>query len=154
VPAPFGRRAAAFLIDRGIVILLATVASLGLLWPTATAASGNADAAAATPLRAFALLGVVLVLLAYFLVVAWLVGKKGASPGKRLMGIEVTGFASPGPIGFGRALLRELILYAFGIGSILTVWLPYASVFWDQTKQLRGWHDKAVDDIVVLKQTL
>lgn len=154
VPAPFGRRAAAFLIDRAIVIVLAAVASLALLWPAASAATGNAGLAAATPLRALALLGVLLVLLAYFVVVAWLVGKKGASPGKRLMGIEVTGFASPGPIGFGRALLRELILYAFGIGSILTVWLPYASVFWDQTKQLRGWHDKAVDDIVVLKQTL
>jgi uncharacterized RDD family membrane protein YckC len=154
VPAPLGRRAAAFLIDRAIVILLATVASLALLWPATSAATGNAGPASATPLMVLALLGVLLMMLAYFVVVAWLVGKKGASPGKRLMGLEVTGFASPGPIGFGRALLRELILYAFGIGSILTVWLPYASVFWDSSKQLRGWHDKAVDDIVVLKQTL
>ena len=154
VPAPFGRRAAAFLIDRAIVILLAMVLTLALVWPAASAAGANPGQASATPLTVLALLGVLLVLLAYFVVVAWLVGKKGASPGKRLMGIEVTGFASPGPIGFGRALLRELILYAFGIGSIVTAWLPYASVFWDQTKQLRGWHDKAVDDIVVLKQTL
>ena len=65
------------------------------------------------------------------------------------MRIEIAGFSSPGPIGFGRALLRELILAAFAIGTALTAWLPYASVFWDSSKLLRGWHDKAVDDIVV-----
>jgi len=146
-PAPIGRRAGAFLIDRAIAILLTTAAALLFVWPAAASASSTPNAGGLVVALAFA--GVGAVSLAWFLVVAWMVGTRGASPGKRIMRIEVTGFSSPGPIGFGRALLRELILAAFTIGTALTAWLPYASVFWDPTKLLRGWHDKAVDDIVV-----
>ncbi|SKA98451.1 Uncharacterized membrane protein YckC, RDD family [Agreia bicolorata] len=146
-PAPIGRRAGAFLIDRAITILITAAAALLFVWPAVASASSSPDAGGL--LIALAFIGVAALNLGWLLVVAWLVGTRGASPGKRIMRIEVTGFSSPGPIGFGRALLREVILAAFTIGSILTAWLPYASVFWDQTKQLRGWHDKAVDDIVV-----
>ncbi|SMG26897.1 RDD family protein [Agreia pratensis] len=146
-PAPIGRRAGAFLIDRAITILITTAAALLFVWPAAASASSRPEAGGLVVALAF--VGVGAVSLSWFVVVAWMVGARGASPGKRIMRIEVTGFSSPGPIGFGRALLRELILAAFTIGTALTAWLPYASVFWDQTKQLRGWHDKAVDDIVV-----
>jgi uncharacterized RDD family membrane protein YckC len=149
-PASVGRRAAAFLIDRAIGILVTTAAALLLVWPAATSASsatgpdtGGLARALALPVAGVAVAGV-----GWLLVAAWLTGTRGASPGKRLMRIEVTGYSSPGPIGFGRALLRELILAVFSIGSVLTAWLPYASVLWDPAKQLRGWHDRAVDDIV------
>lgn len=148
-PATFGRRAAAFLIDRAITILITTAAGLLFIWPAASYTSSTPRPAAGGLVIALAFVGVGVVSIGWFLVVAWLTGTRGASPGKRIMRIEVVGFSSPGPIGFGRALLRELILAAFAIGSLVTAWLPYASVFWDSTKQLRGWHDKAVDDIVV-----
>ncbi|KQO10131.1 hypothetical protein ASF06_07970 [Agreia sp. Leaf244] len=148
-PATFGKRAAAFLIDRAITTLIVTAAALLFVWPAAAYASSTPRPEAGTLVVALALVGVAAVSLGWFLVIAWLVGTRGASPGKRIMRIEVVGFSSPGPIGFGRALLRGLILAAFTIGSIVTSWLPYASVFWDSSKQLRGWHDKAVDDIVV-----
>lgn len=148
-PASFGKRAAAYLIDRAISILIVTAAALLFVWPAAAYASLTPRPEGGTLVVALALAGVVAVSLGWFLVVAWLVGTRGASPGKRIMRIEVVGFSSPGPIGFGRALLRGLILAAFTIGSVLTAWLPYASVFWDSSKQLRGWHDRAVDDIVV-----
>lgn len=148
-PASFGKRAAAFLIDRAITTLIVTATALLFVWPAAAYASSTPRPEAGTLVVALALVGVAAVSLGWFLVVAWLVGTRGASPGKRIMRIEVVGFSSPGPIGFGRALLRGLILAAFAIGSIVTAWLPYASVFWDSSKQLRGWHDKAVDDIVV-----
>jgi len=153
-PAPFGKRAAAYLIDRAITTLIVTAAALIFVWPAAAYASSTPRPDAGTLVIALALVGVVVVSLGWFLVVAWLVGGRGASPGKRIMRIEVVGFSSPGTIGFGRALLRGLILAAFAIGSVLTAWLPYASVFWDSSKQLRGWHDKAVDDIVVELESL
>jgi uncharacterized RDD family membrane protein YckC len=153
-PASFGKRAAAYLIDRAITTLIVTAAALLFVWPAAAYASSTPRPEAGTLVVALALVGVVAVSLGWFLVVAWLVGGRGASPGKRIMRIEVVGFSSPGPIGFGRALLRGLILAAFAIGSLFTAWLPYASVFWDSSKQLRGWHDRAVDDIVVELATL
>jgi uncharacterized RDD family membrane protein YckC len=119
------------------------------VWPAAASTSSAASTEDAAPIVALAIACVAAVSVGWFLVVTWLVGTRGASPGKRLLRIEVVGFSSPGPIGFGRALLRELILAAFTLGSVLTAWLPYASVFWDSTKRLRGWHDRAVDDIVV-----
>jgi uncharacterized RDD family membrane protein YckC len=149
-PASVGRRAAAFLIDRAIGILVTTAAALLLLWPAASAwSSAGADTEALVLALALPAVGVAVVRVGWLTVVAWLTGTRGASPGKRLMRIEVTGFSSPGPIGFGRALLRELILAVFEIGSVVTAWLPYASVLWDPTKRLRGWHDRAVDDIVI-----
>jgi uncharacterized RDD family membrane protein YckC len=147
-PASFGRRAGAYLIDRAVAILITTLAAALLVWPAASAASGPRTDAA-TPIIALAVAGVAAVNIAWFVLVAWMTGTRGASPGKRLLRIEVVGFSSPGRIGFARGLLRELILAAFAIGSVLTAWLPYASVFWDPKRQLRGWHDRAVDDIVV-----
>jgi len=148
-PASFGKRAAAYLIDRAITTVIVTAAALLFVWPAAAYASSTPRPDAGTLVTVVAVIGVVVVSLGWFLVVAWLVGTRGASPGKRIMRIEVVGFSSPGPIGFGRALLRGLVLAVFTIGSIVTAWLPYASVFWDSSKQLRGWHDRAVDDIVV-----
>jgi uncharacterized RDD family membrane protein YckC len=148
-PATFGRRAAAFVIDQAITILVTTAAAVLFVWPAAASTSSTSRPDAGGTVVALAFVGVAVVAVGWFLVVAWLTGTRGASPGKRIMRIEVVGFSSPGPIGFGRALLRELILSAFSVGSILTAWLPYASVFWDSSDQLRGWHDKAVDDIVV-----
>jgi uncharacterized RDD family membrane protein YckC len=148
-PAPLGRRAAAHLIDRAIGILIAVAASLLFVWPAATYASSSPSSPQGGVLLALAFVGVGAVSVGWFFVLAWLVGRRGASPGKRLMRLEVTGFSSPGPIGFGRAILRELTLGAFAAGSILTVWLPYVSVFWDPSKRLRGWHDRVADDIVV-----
>jgi uncharacterized RDD family membrane protein YckC len=147
-PASFGRRAGAYLIDRAIAILITTLAAALLVWPAASAASGPRTDAA-TPIIALAVAGFAAVNIAWFVLVAWMTGTRGASPGKRLLRIEVVGFSSPGRIGFARGLLRELILAAFAVGNVLTAWLPYASVFWDPRGQLRGWHDRAVDDIVV-----
>lgn len=149
-PATFGRRAAAYLIDRAISILITMAAVLLFVWPAATSTPSTPSVERGGLLVALSFVGVAAVSIGWFVVVAWLVGRRGASPGKRLMRIEVVGFSSPGPIGFGRALLRELILAAFTIGNVITAWLPYASVFWDPSKQLRGWHDRAVDDVVVV----
>ena len=70
-------------------------------------------------------------------------GERGATPGKRLVGIRVADRATGGPIGLRRALLRRLI---FGVEG-----LPlYAGYWWVLVGDRReAWHDKAARTAVV-----
>lgn len=79
---------------------------------------------------------------AYTVLIIWLVGAKGFSLGKLIMGLRVTRFREAGSIGVLRSLGRW-ILYA-------AVWVVMAlSIFLDPRKHLRGFHDRAVDSVVV-----
>lgn len=100
-----------------------------------------------------AMLAVLLSVASYLLIVSWWLGWKGTTPGKAMVGIRVQRFSQPGMLGFGRALLRGIVQNVFVCGSILTIWLPYASVGWDSMRLLRGWHDLAADDVVLARRT-
>jgi len=100
-----------------------------------------------------ALLGFLISMVSYLLIATWWLGWKGSTPGKAMVGIRVQRFSEPGMLGFGRALLRGIVQNAFAIGSIFTIWLPYASVGWDSRHLLRGWHDLAADDVVLARRT-
>ncbi|PPF69956.1 hypothetical protein C5E16_03320 [Clavibacter michiganensis] len=100
-----------------------------------------------------AVLATFLSLVSYLLIATWWLGWKGTTPGKAMVGIRVQRFSQPGMLGFGRALLRGVVQNAFVIGSLFTVWLPYASVGWDSRHLLRGWHDLAADDVVLARRT-
>lgn len=91
----------------------------------------------------FILIGVGVALpLAYTLLIIWLSGSKGFTVGKLIFGLRITRGAEGGPIGFLRAAGRWLL---FGI-----VWPIMAlSIFLDPKKHLRGFHDRAVDSVVV-----
>ncbi|RIJ51052.1 RDD family protein [Clavibacter lycopersici] len=99
-----------------------------------------------------AVLAVLISLISYLLIATWWLGWKGTTPGKAMVGIRVQRFSEPGMLGFGRALIRGVVQNAFVIGSIFTVWLPYASVGWDSRHLLRGWHDLAADDVVLARR--
>ena len=67
----------------------------------------------------------------------------GQTPGKRLLGIRVIDFNAGGPVGFGRAFVRQL-------GRILSgavCYLGYLWMLWDKEKQT--WHDKIATTVVV-----
>jgi uncharacterized RDD family membrane protein YckC len=100
-----------------------------------------------------ALLAAFISVVSYLLIVSWWLGWKGTTPGKAMVGIRVQRFSQPGMLGFGRALLRGVVQNAFVFGSVLTIWLPYASVGWDSSHLLRGWHDLAADDVVLARRT-
>jgi uncharacterized RDD family membrane protein YckC len=73
-------------------------------------------------------------------------GRRGATPGKRALGIEVVRQETGLPIGFGRAVGR---LFARMLsGQVL--YLGYLWMLWDDNKQT--WHDKIVGSIVVKAQ--
>lgn len=79
---------------------------------------------------------------AYRVLILWLVGSKGFSLGKLILGLRVTRSSRAGGIGFLRSLGRWA-LYAL-IPVVMAL-----SIFFDPRKVLRGLHDRAVDSVVV-----
>jgi uncharacterized RDD family membrane protein YckC len=83
-----------------------------------------------------------------FLIVAFIylraLGKTGQTWGRKIVGIKVIGESDGQPIGFGRALGRQL--FASFI-SAQVFYLGYLWMLWDDKKQT--WHDKVVGSIVV-----
>jgi uncharacterized RDD family membrane protein YckC len=64
--------------------------------------------------------------------------------GKRVLGIRVLDFqGGTGSIGYGRAVVRNLVKYI----SAIPLLLGYLWMLWDREKQC--WHDKAASSVVV-----
>lgn len=80
--------------------------------------------------------------LAYVLLMIWLVGAKGFTLGKLILGLRVTRSSEEGPIGFLRSAGRWLL---FGLVPPIMA----LSIFLDPKKHLRGFHDRVVDSAVV-----
>jgi uncharacterized RDD family membrane protein YckC len=72
-------------------------------------------------------------------------GKTGQTWGCRIVGIKVIGETTGEPIGFGRALGRQLFASLIS-GQVL--YLGYLWMLWDDKKQT--WQDKVVNSVVVI----
>ena len=84
--------------------------------------------------------------LAYTLLMIWLVGAKGFTLGKLILGLRVTRMSQAGPIGFLRALGRWALYRVISLIMAL-------SIFLDPKHHLRGFHDRVVDSVVVDAKT-
>jgi uncharacterized RDD family membrane protein YckC len=73
----------------------------------------------------------------------YLVGTRGQSWGRKLVGIKVVG-TDGAPIGFWRALFRNLFAAAL---SAPPLYLGFLWVIWDPDKQ--AWHDKVFGTYVI-----
>ena len=82
----------------------------------------------------------VLIGLGYF---TYFEGSTGQTLGKMALSIRVVDFNSGGSIGFGRALIRQLVRYI----SAIVLLLGYLWMLWDKEKQT--WHDKGATSVVV-----
>jgi uncharacterized RDD family membrane protein YckC len=149
--ASMGNRFLARLIDALIIgvpfgiiagVVAATVVKSA---KSCTFADPNCDPVGAK--GAGALLAVELIGIAVFLIYdLYFTGVKGATPGKRIMGIKVADANTGQPIGAGRAFVRYLVLAVTGAICTLGYWSP----FFDNTGRRQGWHDKAASDFVVV----
>lgn len=128
-PASLGRRAAAYLIDSAIV--LAAWILLGLIGSVLAQALGSV---------AYAVVGLVglLLLIGWFLVYSAMQGGHG-SIGMRIMKLQLVRLETGAPLGFGAALLRNVI---WGLAGAIIV--GYFSVLFDGSGRRQGWHDKVV----------
>lgn len=80
------------------------------------------------------------------------VSTMGSTPGKMILGMRIVSSRTGQKPSFGPALVR----WGFPIGlGYITCFLGYVliviSPFFDNTGQLRGWHDKAANTLVIKK---
>lgn len=85
-----------------------------------------------------------------WLVLTVVVGLNGNTPGKAMVGLRVVHHGTGTPIGFGRSLLRSVVL---ALASVPTFALGLATLAWtaveDRGRQRRGWHDHLAHSVVV-----
>ena len=137
--AGLDRRFYAFMVDRLIawtLVAAACWAAYELFWSDDQIWAGVALVA-----------GVVVVVWVGFAVA---LGVVGTTPGKAAVGVRAVHVGTGTPIGFGRALLRGLVL---GVATIPTFGIGLATLAWtavaDPTRRRRGWHDHVAQSIVV-----
>lgn len=139
VRVTFGRRLAAYLIDRACAGLLAASFAGCCLVPLANLEAGTAAFDAAVERAAVAAVGIWgLVHMAYF---SLFTGFSGQTPGKLLLGLAVVA-PDGGPPGLARALLREVA------GRILAS-LPLGLGYFWALGGGAGWHDMLAKTHVV-----
>lgn len=134
-PATLGRRAGALLIDSAIALLL-MMGALAIFAGISFATGG------AFPLP-IAVIAAYLVLLAWFAFYSFLQAGAG-SFGMRALGLRLARVdGTESPLGFGRALARNVV---WGLGGAIVV--GYFSPLFDSSPWRRGWHDKATGAVV------
>jgi uncharacterized RDD family membrane protein YckC len=138
-PAELDRRFYAFAVDRLIAWTVVGVA-FWLAWRSLIA-EGRVWTG---------LLLVVLVMVLLGVGSALLLGLRGVSPGKALLGLRVVHLGTGTSPGLVPALLRTAVL---GVAALPTFGLGLATLAWtalaDPGRQRRGWHDHLTEMIVV-----
>ncbi|WP_447646830.1 RDD family protein [Nocardioides zeae] len=81
----------------------------------------------------------------------WLEGTKGASIGKKLLGLSTVGADTLQPIGFGKAFLRTLVRGALGACAVLQI---VNAVVANGDSRKQSWHDRSVGSVVVRTSSL
>lgn len=153
--AGFGIRLGGYLLDGllyGLLIAVFVIPGVvmgvaafdGCTWEADTeeilCPAGKPDGALIAGGIAIALIGWLIVAVIYLRAL----GRTGQTWGRRIVGIKVIGERDGEPIGFGRALGRQLFA---GFISAQVFYLGYLWMLWDDKKQT--WHDKVVGSIVV-----
>ncbi|WP_439591905.1 RDD family protein [Microbacterium sp.] len=136
--APIPRRAVGYLIDAFIAAALAIVL-FGALVVATTLAGGDGW-------RSVLLIGLPLVLLLQlgWFVVYTLMQAGGGSIGMRAQGLRLVGAQDETPLGFGRALVRNIV---FGLACSIVV--GYFTPLFDGSGRFQGWHDKVVGSLML-----
>ena len=137
--APISRRAVAYVIDALIAGGLGILLGGGLL--VAVALSGGLAASITVLLIGGPIVGVVL--LGWFIVYTVMQAGTG-SIGMRAQGLRLVSAADGAPLGFGRALLRNVI---FGLAGAIVV--GYFSPLFDGSGRFQGWHDKVAGALML-----
>ncbi len=122
-PASFGQRFIGYLVDTVLSLLCAVPGIISHM--SAVVAGGRDGAGGATGRAVGGYLLIYLGVIGYTLLCAYMTSTSGASPGKKIAGTVV--LREDGQyLGFGMAILRELLKNVFGnICSLLNLWLLF-----------------------------
>ena len=155
-PLNMGNRVIAFIIDNAITGVLGLIAYIVLIASVLGAAStievdpntgqiSNTGGASAIAVVFFVIF--LLATIGVFLYFVYLLGTKGQTPGKKAMGVKVVDNDSGQPIGFGRAFLRYIVQGLSNIACYAGLWSAWLDG--PPEGRYRGWHDKAVNSVVI-----
>ena len=130
-PAALGRRAIAYVIDIAAIALLVTV----WLIVGAVIASSTDEP----------VVFLVFAIVAWLIAISWIFVYSGlqggaGSIGMRIMKLKLMRVETGRPLGFGKALLRNIVW-----GAAASIVVGYFSVLFDKSGRNQGWHDKAVN---------
>ena len=131
-------RVGAYLLDT-LILLIPLAIIVGIIF-----AINPSDSSGAWIVLGLAYVITLLLPFVYFTVLHG--NERGATYGKRAVGIRVVSEQTGGSIGYGRAFGRYAITVVFGF-FILPIVLDYLWPLWDSKNQC--WHDKVVGSIVV-----
>ncbi|WP_206477155.1 RDD family protein [Microbacterium sp. KRD172] len=140
--APTSRRAVAYIIDAAIAAGIGIVLSVLLvIFATIAGADGMLGVLAiGAPV-------IWLVLLGWFAFYTFMQAGKG-SIGMRAQGLRLVKETDGTPLGFGRALLRNII---FGLAASIVV--GYFTPLFDGSGRFQGWHDKVARSLMMDART-
>jgi len=152
--AGVGRRFLAYLVDgaaAGVVVVAVLLAGLAVagvpLGGVRTVTADEAESILAAAAVAYVVAGVVA--LAWWVGLWFWEGTTGKTLGNLATGIRTLDAATRAPVGFGRALLRWVVVgagsLAFGVGQLVVVLSPG----FDSSGRRQGWQDKAAKSVVV-----
>ncbi|MDT0156120.1 RDD family protein [Microbacterium sp. ARD32] len=135
--APIGRRAVAYLIDAAIGFAIAVVVpTVIMIVVVMTSRDLMGSLLVASPV--FGVLGIA------WAVVYTLMQAGRGSIGMRAQGIRLVKANDGSPLGFGRALLRNVI---WGLAASIVV--GYFTVLFDGSGRFQGWHDKVAGALML-----
>jgi uncharacterized RDD family membrane protein YckC len=146
-PAPWSRRAVAFVLDAAIAGLAGGLVALALTQPDVSHASATGTGirwGAGGPFVFDAVL--YLVLTAYFTFCSG--SRRGQTLGSLAMGLAVRHGSDGGQLGAARGLVRSLLLCAFVVPYLLIPWVfDCLWPLWDPAR--RALHDRVAGSVVV-----
>jgi uncharacterized RDD family membrane protein YckC len=135
---PPGNRFVAYLINMSVPVVVGIV--LLLLLPPA---SGGAQ-------TTLLVIGMA-VIVGWAVFVCYLLAVRAASPGLRVMKLQLVGFLDGRPIGWSRVLVRGLVfwaLYVTGIGLLIMLIMEL------RHPRKQGWHDLAATAVMIKERVL
>ncbi len=150
-PLSMGNRVLAFIIDGAIVgiplVILDFIGAAIFVSNSHTTCDENDYCTTTGGGGAVAVFLVIFLLaIAVWIYFLYLVGSRGQTPGKKIMGVKIVDAQSGQPIGMGRAFLRYLVQGVSNIACYAGLWSPFLD---GNSGRYQGWHDKAVNSQVI-----
>jgi uncharacterized RDD family membrane protein YckC len=141
--APISRRAVAYLIDALIAAGIAIIGAV-ILYVVLGGVLQASESLMAYLMATLIGWGVLLLVLLAWMLVYTVMQTKSGSIGMRAQGVRLASAADGTQVGFGRALLRNVV---FGVSGWIVV--GYFTPLFDSSGRFQGWHDRVAKTVML-----